>query len=441
MRITNTQVVSAVIVAFVFAVLPAGAADWPNWRGPNHNGSTEAENLPTDFSATKNVAWTVDMPGVSSATPAIVGDRVYVVTNDATQTKCSGMAIDAANGNVIWSREFITNGEKNARNDMASCSPVSDGERVYFMFGNSDLFVVDTDGKDLWSKNLDRDFGPVKTNWGYSSSPLLYHGRLYIQVLRGQWDTDLGMKNHTDKDSYVVALDAKSGETIWRIHRPTDAHAESFDAYTSPIPYEGGEEAVIAIMGGDYITGHNLDTGEEVWRHFHNPRQGDFDRLIPSPVVADNLIVGMQPRGVDAFAFNPADGKNLKYEDSTWIFDDKTADVPTPAYYNERLFIVNGARKELLCIDPKSGKALYYEDLEADSRIWSSPTVADGKVYALTENGQVVIAAASDTFKVINRIDLGSSAPAKSSIAIADNRLFIRTADKLYCIGDTKAGD
>lgn len=438
----NSRIAMLSIAAVsLLAVVPAIAADWPNWRGPNHNGSTDATNLPTEFSATENVAWSVDMPGVSSATPAIVGDRVYVVSNDATQTKCSGMAIDAANGGVLWSREFVTNGEKNARNDMASCSPVTDGERVYFMFGNSDLFVVDTEGKDLWSKNLDRDFGPVKTNWGYSSSPLLYNGRLYIQVLRGQWDTDLGMKNHTDKDSYVVALDAKSGETIWKIHRPTDAHAESFDAYTSPIPYEGGGEAVIAIMGGDYITGHNLDTGEEVWRHFHNPRQGDFDRLIPSPVVAGNLIVGMQPRGVDAFAFNPADGKNLKYEDSTWIFDDKTADVPTPAYYNERLFIVNGARKELLCIDPASGKALYYEDLGADSRIWASPTVADGKVYALTENGQVVIAAASDTFKVINRIDLGSSAPAKASIAIADNRLFIRTADKLYCVGETNAGD
>ena len=237
-----TSRIAPLLVAAIslVAIAPAVAADWPSWRGPNHNGSTEAQNLPTDFSATKNVAWTVDMPGVSSATPAIAGDRVYVVTNDATQSKCSGMAIDAANGNVIWSREFVTNGEKNARNDMASCSPVTDGERVYFMFGNSDFFAVDTDGNDLWSKNLDRDFGSVKTNWGYSSTPLLYNGRLYIQVLRGQWDTDIGMKNHTDKGSYVVALDAKSGETIWKIHRPTDANAESFDAYPSPIPYEGG---------------------------------------------------------------------------------------------------------------------------------------------------------------------------------------------------------
>jgi len=430
-----------VALTVLLTAAPAFAADWPSWRGPNHDGSTEAANLPTDFSATENVVWTVDMPGVSSATPAIVDGRVYVVTNDASQVKISGMCIDAANGEVLWSRQFVSDGEKNARSDMGAISPVTDGERVYFTFGNSDLFVVDTDGKDLWSKNLDRDFGPTKTGWGYSSTPLLYKGHLYIQVLRGEWDTNLGMDNHTDSGCYVVCLDAKSGETVWKIHRPTDANGESFDAYTSPIPYEGGEEAVIAIMGGDYITGHDLDTGEEMWRHFHNPRQGRTDRLIPSPVAAGDLVVGMQPRGVDAFAFNPADGKNLKYENSSWIYDERTSDVPTPAYNDGKLFIINGAKKELLCLDPKTGKPHYYEELDADSRIWSSPTVADGKIYALTQDGQVIIAAASDKFEVINRINLGSSAPAKASIAIADNRLFIRTADKLYCVGEASAGE
>ncbi len=433
--------VALAAVFFTFTLASAQAADWSNWRGPNHNGTTDASNLPTEFSASKNLAWTVDMPGVSSATPIIAGGRVYVVTNDATQTKVSGMCIDAASGKVLWTRQFVSDGAANARNDMASCSPVSDGEHVYFMFGNSELFAVDKDGKDLWSRNLGKDFGSVKTNWGYSSSPLLYKGRLYVQVLRGEWDTDLGMKNHTDSGCYVVCFDPATGDTIWKIHRPTDANGESFDAYTSPVPYEGGEEAVLAVMGGDYITGHDLDTGEELWRHFHNPRQGQFDRLIPSPVVADKLVVGLQPRGVDAFAFNPADGKNLKYEDSAWIFDDPTSDVPTPAYYNGLLFIVNGARKQLLCLDPKTGKPHYYEGLGADSRIWASPTVADGKLYALTEKGQVVIAAATDQFKVINRIDLGSSKPAKSSIAIANDHLFIRTADKLYCVGGTIAAE
>jgi outer membrane protein assembly factor BamB len=425
----------ALFCSFVFAITPAFAADWPNWRGPNHNGATEADNLPVEFSATENVAWSADMPGVSSATPVIANGRVYVATNDDTRAKLSGLCFDAATGELLWEKVLVNDAEPNARNDMASCSPVTDGERVYFTFGNGQLFALDKDGNEIFKKNLEEEYGPVRSNWGYSSSPLLLDGVLYIQNLTGQYWTDMGMRNHTDEASYIVAISAEDGETLWKVHRPTDAKAESFDAYTTPVPYEFNGETVIAVMGGDYITGHDLETGEERFRHFHNPRQGEFDRLIPSPVVAGKFIVGLQPRGVDAFAFDPADGKELKYEQSSWIYAAKTADVPTPSYYDGKLFIINGARKELLCLDAKTGAEIYYEDLGADTRIWSSPTIADGKVYALTETGQVVIAAASENFEVLNRIDLGSSEPSKASIAIANDRLYIRTADKLYCVG------
>jgi len=439
MKIVNLVVIAG--LALGLFVAPAFAADWPNWRGPNHDGSTVAENLPTSFSTTENVVWAADMPGVSSATPAIADGRVYLVSNDETRTKLSGMCLDAENGKVLWSREFVTGTNPTSRNDMASCSPVTDGEYVYFLFGSSDLFALDKDGNDRWSMNLTENFGAIAQGHGYSSTPLLLNGRLYIQILRGEWETDLGMKNHTDADSKVICLDAETGGVVWNIHRPTDAVGESFDSYTSPIPYERDGKTVIAVMGGDYITGHDLDTGEEQWRHFHNPRQGMMDRLIPSPVVAGDLVVGLQPRGVDGFAFSPAEGKTLTYEDSAWIFHEKTSDVATPLVYDGNLFIINGARKQLICLDPKTGEQHYYEDLDADSRIWSSPTAADGKIYALTEDGQVIIAAASDKFEVINRINLGSSAPSKASIAIANNRLFIRTANKLYCVGDANAGD
>jgi len=376
------------------------------------------------------------MPGVSSATPVIANGRVYVATNDSTRKKLSGMCFDAATGNLLWEKVLVDDAEPNPRNDMASNSPVTDGERVFFTFGNGELFALDKDGDQIFHKNLTEEYGPVFSNWGYSSSPLLLGDVLYIQNLTGQWWTDMGMMNHTDAASYIVAISAVDGETLWKVGRSTDCIGESFDSYTSPIPYEFNGETVIAVMGGDYITGHDLKTGEELFRHFHNPRQGRTDRLIPSPVVADDLIVGLQPRGIDAFAFNPADGNDLKYDQSAWIYAAKTSDVPTPCYYDNKIFIVNGARKQLLCLDPKTGAEIYYEDLGADTRIWSSPTIADGKLYALTETGQVVIAAASDEFEVINKIDLGSSEPCKASIAIANDRLYIRTADKLYCVAE-----
>lgn len=417
----------------------AHAGDWPGWRGPNHNGSTSETNLPEEWSAAQGVLWAAEMPGRSSATPAVWGDKVFVASNDKTRKLLYGICLDRDSGDVLWNKQLVEGAWVNARNDSATCSPVTDGDRVYFMFGTSDLFALDFDGAEVWSKNLDREFGPVTTNWGYGSSPLLYKGRLYIQVLRGQWGSGVSQMEHTDEDSYVLCLDAASGETVWKVHRPSDAIGESFDSYTTPIPYEADGKTAIVVHGGDYITGHDPATGEELWRQAHNPRRGRADRLIPSPVIAGDLVCALQPRGLDAFAFRPGNKARLAYTDSTWIYDERTGDVPTPLYYDGRLYILNGARKMMICLDPATGEEIWTGDLGASARIWSSPTAGDGKIYCLDERGQVTVIAAGDKFKVLSQADMGG-APSKSSIAIADGRLFIRTAEKLYCIGSSNTG-
>ena len=155
---------------------------------------------------------------------------------------------------------------------MASCSPVTDGKLVYFMFGTGDLFALDFDGNEVWSKDLEREYGPIGQQFGYSSSPLLYKDRLYLPLLHGQWSVGGPWSSYTDKDSYVLCLDAASGEEVWKVHRPTDARGESFDSYGSAIPYEAGGPPAIIVQGGDYVTGHDPATGKELWRQAHNPR-------------------------------------------------------------------------------------------------------------------------------------------------------------------------
>ena len=150
-------------------------------------------------------------------------------------------------------------------------------------------------------------------------------------------------------------------------------------------------------------------------------------------------MCALQPRGLDAFAFRPGNKARLAYTDSTWIYDERTGDVPTPLYYDGRLYILNGARKMMICLDPATGEEIWTGDLGASARIWSSPTAGDGKIYCLDERGQVTVIAAGDKFKVLSQADMGG-APSKSSIAIADGRLFIRTAEKLYCIGSSNTG-
>ena len=435
----HTWPIAVFLCALAVLAAPSYAGDWPGWRGPNHDGSTEEMNLPAAWGSTENLVWSVALPGISSATPAVWGDRVFVSTNNASRDKLSALCIDKNSGEVLWTKQLVDGGWTNARNDAASPSPVTDGERVYFLFGTSDLFALDLEGNTVWSKHIDTEYGPITPNWGYGSSPLLLDGRLIIPVLRGQWKSGIGMMEHTDDDSYVLALDAKTGEKEWKVHRPSDAVGESFDSYGTPIPFESGGKTTILIQGGDYLTAHDPATGKELWRQFHNPRQGRTDRLIPSPVIGGGMVYGIQARGLDVFAVKPGKQAQIPYEDSEWIFKGRTADVPTPLYYQDRLYVLNGAVKRMYCINPKNGKLIWEGELGASARIWSSPTAADGKIYCLDEKGQLIVIAAGDKFEVLSRGNIGGG-PCKSSVAIADSKLFIRTGDTLYCVASAQAG-
>ena len=418
------------LVSLAITSAAAHANDWPNWRGPNHDGSTAESGLPAEWTTTKNVLWATEMPGSSSSTPIVSGDRVFVVSNDTDATALQALCLDRDTGAILWMNELVSDASANRRNDMASCSPVTDGKHIYFLFGSGDLIALDFQGAISWSRNLTEEFGPIHQSWGYSSSPLLYNGNLYIPILRGQWQP--GVTN-TDEASFMVAIDASTGETLWKVNRKSDAIGESFDSYATPIPYASGGKVAIVMQGGDYLTGHDPFTGAELWRQAHNPRHGRNDRLIPSPVVAGDLICGLQARGGNAFAVRPKSGASIAYEDSEWIYSGRTGDVPTPLYYDGRIYILNGVNKSLMCLDPATGEEIWKEYLGASARIWSSPTAGDGKIYCLDERGQVTVLAAGDKFSVISQSEMGGY-PSKSSIAIADGKLFIRTAEKLYCV-------
>jgi outer membrane protein assembly factor BamB len=406
------------------------ASDWPQWRGPNHNGASDATGLPTEWSATKNVKWTADLPGMSSATPIISGDNVFVASNDESMSKLYAMCLDRNSGSILWKKLLSDSAKASSRNNMASCSPVTDGKLVYFLFGSGDFYALDLKGETVWSKHLGEDFGRFAQQWGYSSSPVLYNEKLFVTVLRGTWAGD----GTQDEDSYLMCLEPSTGDVVYRVHRASDALAESQDSYVTPIPFEYKGHSEIVLAGADYITGHDASTGKELWRHGHNARKIKNWRLIPSPVIANELVIGVVPRGGNAFAIDPSAGKNMAYEDAAWVYDSRTTDVPTPLFYEGRLYLLNGARQVMMCVDPATGKEIWSGDMEGRSRMWASPTAADGKIYCLDESGTTTVLAAGDEFKILGRSSLGGG-PCKSSIALADNQVFVRTAEKLYCIG------
>ncbi len=411
----------------------ACAGDWPQWRGPDLNGTSDETNTPASVNPQEDVLWSVDMPGESSATPVVVGNRIFVASNGPELEKLFGICIDRDTGEVLWQKQLAGATGPIPRNTMASCSPVADENLVYFVFGTGQVTALDHDGNEVWSRNI-KELGPIALQFGYSSSPLLYKNRLYFPILRGQWRSEIPRDSYTDEDSYLLCLDAKTGDVVYHVHRPNDAVGESHDSYTTAVPYEAGEKSVIVLQGGDCTTGHDADTGEELWRFTDNPRKQAHWRLIPTPVVADEMIFNAQPRGGLAYAFNPNVKTQKDVPSAAWVYDQRTTDVPTPAYYEGYLYVLNGVRKVVSCFDPKTGEELWVGDLPDNRRFWSSPVVADGKIYMVDEDGGVVVATADKKFKILSSGSFGGR-PCKSSPVIAGGKLFIRTSEKLFCIG------
>jgi len=284
------------------------------------------------------------------------------------------------------------------------------------------LKAFDFSGRELWARDIPKDYGPFGLNWGYASSPLLLRDALYVQVLHG-------MK--TDDPSYLLAIDATTGKTRWRVVRPTDALNESPDAYTTPALARVGGKEEIVVAGGDYVTGHDPATGIELWRAGGlNPGKDRSYRIVASPVVANDLIY--VPSRVKPLLVLRTGGRgDITSTHVAWTTD-QGPDVPTPAVSGGYIFILND-RGIMWCRDAKTGAEIWGSQRVRAGTYSASPVVADGKVYVMSEDGVVTVLEAGPTFKVLAENDMADYT--LSSPAISDGQIFLRTQKFLYCIG------
>lgn len=417
------------------------AANWPQWRGPAFNGSSPETNLPQTFSKTDHLHWQARLPGSSAATPAVWNDHVFLSSADESTGTLVALCLDMASGKELWRRQLGTGTHRDNRSDYASPSPIVDDRRVWFYTSLGELVAFDHDGLELWRRNLQDDFGEFAFLWTYSSSPLLFNDRLYVQVL--QRDVPVRGRGRTDGpiDSYLLALDPSTGKELWRQARPSQAVAEAREAYSTPIPLLDYPQPEILILGGDCLTGHHPDTGRELWRWgTYNPRRIGHYRLVPSPVAGDGVILACGPKGEPVYAVKAGLQGRLTDTDLAWVSQDRsvTSDVPTPLYYGGRFYILDGNRKTLACVEPKTGLVLWTGSLECRAPFEASPTGADDRVFCINHRGEVFVVAASDEFRILHRTDMGDEADRniRSSIVAAQGRLFLRTNSRLYCFGN-----
>jgi len=441
MLMSHLKLIVPALGAVGLFVGSVNAENWPHWRGPNFNGSSSEEQLPDSFSKTENVKWVLDLPGPSAATPIIWDDHVFVSSTDVNTKTLHAMAFDRNTGKQLWNVEVAQGFSQDRTSNFASSSPTTEGTLVYFLYGTGDLVALNFAGKEVWTRNLEKDYGQFAYQWTYGASPTLFDGKLYVQVLHRNVPVNGRGRKDGLNESYLLALEPKTGKELWRQVRPSEAAAESQEAYSTPIPFQDGDVTEILISGGDCLTGHDAESGEELWRWGSwNPSKIGHWRLVPSPVASEHAALVCAPKGSPIFAVKHGLAGRLDDSALAWTSTEReiSSDVCTPLLYKGRFYVLNGERqtKTISRIDPATGKPDWIGELDTRAKIESSPTGADDKIYFQDFRGQVFIVAADKEFKILRTIPMGDEGDdrLRATISVANGSLFVRTNRKLYCV-------
>ena len=410
--------------------LPAQAENWPQWRGAKLDGISREKGLPIRWSKTENVAWRLPLPGPAGATPVVWDDRIYLTSADGADLVVVCVSTE---GKLLWKQTLAT-GNKDVRVDegnAASPSPVTDGKHVWAMMTTGDLACYTKDGQEVWKLNLQDRYGKFKIQFGMTSSPVLDEGRLYFQFIHGEM-------RGTSQDARVVCLDAATGDEVWAVQRLSDGTFENKHSYASPVMYRDGEHAFLLSHGNDYIVAHDLKDGHEIWRCGDLNPKGNYEqtlRFVASPVAVPGYIVVPTAKNYGVVCLKPGGEGNITDDArfTHWKRENNTPDVPSPLVVDGLVYLCreNG---NLMCLDANTGEEHYKDQTTTRDRHRASPVYADGHIYTTARNGVISVIKAGPKFEIVAQNDMQESISA--SPAISNGRIYIRTFDALYAIGE-----
>ena len=416
----------------------AAAENWPQWRGPFFNGTTTETGLPVEFSTASHLAWSSPLPGPSGATPVVWGDRIFLVAVDKAAREVLALGVDAGTGRELWRHTLCQDRDMAGDNDMGSPSPVTDGDRVWFLTGTGALAAFTKDGKELWRRDLGKDYGTFVIFFGYSSSPLLFDGKLYVLALQNEnpHKDDLNPGMTGPLDSYLLALDPGTGATLWKHVRATDATDQSREAYNTPYPLVWNGRREIVLSGGECATGHDPATGAELWRWWFTPAdRGIKQHVVPTPVSDAGMIYVVRAEHRSLYALRAGGTGTLTNDQMAWSYPENKSWITSPLIYNGRLYVLQEEERTLVCLDPKAGRVIWEHKLPNHAPLQSSITGADGKIYLCSLSGEVIVLAAGDEYRelAVNRLE---ESKCRSSIVAAGGKLYVRGGKKLYCFSN-----
>ena len=433
---TASRPLFAVLLGLL-ALAPARAGDWPQWRGPNADGVSTETGLPLKWSEESGVLWKRPLDGNGSSSPTVAGGAVFVTTQEGDDLYL--LKFDAVSGRPEWKEKVgsgqtprIPIGKKSADErrhqkfhplqNLASPTPAADGEVVVAHFGDGELAAYDYAGKRLWHRNLQDDYGPYTIWWGHANSPLLYKDF----VINVCMQDSLGDVPGASSESYLLALDKRTGEPKWKTTRKTKSEAEEGDAYTTPVLWRDGGRTRLVVMGGNQLDAYDADDGRQLW-YLPGLVGG---RTVGGPTVGDGLAFATRGKGGPLLAVRPQEARELTEKSVAWTVTKDAPDSCSPVYWKGLLFtVVDAGFAE--CYDTHNGDLKWKERLPGEYK--ASPMAADGRVYFLNRAGVCTVIAASDKFEKLATNTMEGDTNA--SPAVADGRIYIRTSKALYCIG------
>lgn len=423
----------ALIILFAMST---AQADWLQWRGPSLSGAASATaKPPIEWSDSKNVLWKLAIPGKGSGTPVVAGNDLFVVTSIDTGKKPDGssaekgdgrdapeavhqfvvMCVDRTTGKERWKKvaaEIVPHSGHHADHFYASASPITNGEHVWAHFGSRGTYCLTKDGEPVWSR---QDLGKMETRGGFGdgSSPALYEDYLIVP-----WDHE--------GESFIAALDAKTGKTRWKTDRP-----DMMSSWTTPVVTEVDGKAIVIQNGHPTARAYDLKTGKEIW-HADGPTQ----RPVATPVITQGLALicsGFRGNFFGAYKLEGAKGDLSESAHEVWTLGKNCPDIASPAVSGDRVYFHSGKDGILSCHDVKTGKEHYSRQrIPGIRKVYASPVIADGHVYLTGRSGTTVVIKDGPKFEVVSTNDLGEGVDA-SPIILGDT-LYLRAAEHLYAI-------
>ena len=433
-----------IALCLVSLSLTAYGENWTQFRGPGARGVAEAADLPTTWSTDENIAWQTPIPGRGWSSPVVFGDLVFistVVNSGETEAPKKGLyfggerpdapvtphqwkvlALDRNTGEIRWEQvvhEGLPETSVHVKNTYASETPVTDGERLYVYFGAVGIYCLDLTGKKVWEKRIEPR--KMRYGWGTAASPALHDGHLYLI-------------NDNEDDSYLLALDAKTGEEIWKVDRDEASN------WSTPFVWKNSTRTEIVTLGSEAVRSYDT-TGTLLWE-----LRGMSSITIATPYAEGDLLyfssgyVGdRKHRPIYAVRAGAQGDISLKEEETEnqWIAWSQPMAAPynpSTLLYKDRLYVLYD-RGQVSCYNATDGTPIYEKErLPKGAGFTASPWASGDRIYCLNEDGTTFVLASGDTFEVLATNTLGENDMGMATPAVVDDTLLLRTASALYAI-------